>query len=181
MYDESGKRTDTRHLRLVRAGCYFLLGLTVFTLLNAPTDSILFGYVFFLPTMTDSSTGIRLFAALVSFFLLWIYLIPTVIAYRRWHRKVLFIFLVNLAAGWTIIAWIVSLVWALSADRTLPQSPQGKMFELNNESVLTAGIFTKISVGACVAIILAMIYIILTENGSRFDTQTEQQPESTIQ
>ena len=44
------------------------------------------------------------------------YFIPGIIAATRRHRKVTFIFLVNLFFGWSVLGWIFALVWALRAN-----------------------------------------------------------------
>ena len=44
------------------------------------------------------------------------YFLPTLIAAIRSKRDVLTIFSVNLFLGWSVIGWIVCLVWALKAD-----------------------------------------------------------------
>jgi hypothetical protein len=41
------------------------------------------------------------------------YLLPFSIALYRGHPAVVNIFLVNLLLGWTVIGWIVALVWSL--------------------------------------------------------------------
>jgi hypothetical protein len=46
-----------------------------------------------------------------------IHFLPTIIAALRNSRSVVGIFLVNLFLGWTVIGWVVALVWALSSDR----------------------------------------------------------------
>jgi ABC-type branched-subunit amino acid transport system permease subunit len=45
-----------------------------------------------------------------------IYFIPTIIAHRRGHRQRTAIFVLNIFAGWTIIAWVLAMVWAFTAD-----------------------------------------------------------------
>ena len=40
------------------------------------------------------------------------YLIPSLIAAIRNHRRFTFILLLNLFAGWTVIGWIAALIWA---------------------------------------------------------------------
>jgi Superinfection immunity protein len=47
-----------------------------------------------------------------------LYFVPTLLG--RHKADVMGIFLVNLLLGWTIIGWIVALVWALSPDRHVP-------------------------------------------------------------
>jgi len=42
------------------------------------------------------------------------YFIPTFIAGMRNHTSTLAIFVVNLAFGWSIVGWLVALIWALA-------------------------------------------------------------------
>jgi T4 superinfection immunity protein len=51
-------------------------------------------------------------------FLTLLYFMPTIVGHN--HRNVLSIFLVNFFLGWTVIGWIVAMIWACSAD-TRPQ------------------------------------------------------------
>lgn len=48
--------------------------------------------------------------------LLVLYLIPSVIAYRRWHKNFKPIFVLNISLGWTFLGWLVCLVWSLSSN-----------------------------------------------------------------
>lgn len=48
--------------------------------------------------------------------LLVLYLIPSVIAYRRWHKNFKPIFVLNIFLGWTFLGWLVCLVWSLSSN-----------------------------------------------------------------
>ena len=43
-----------------------------------------------------------------------IYFLPTIIAAVRHSRSMLGIVLVNIFAGWSLIGWIIALVWSLS-------------------------------------------------------------------
>jgi Superinfection immunity protein len=47
-------------------------------------------------------------------FLLLLYFLPTILA--RHKADAFAIFLVNLFLGWTVIGWLVALVWACAAD-----------------------------------------------------------------
>ncbi|MBU2555542.1 MAG: superinfection immunity protein [Bacteroidetes bacterium] len=47
--------------------------------------------------------------------LLVIYFLPSIIAYD--HRNFASIFILNLLLGWSIIGWIVAIVWAFSNDK----------------------------------------------------------------
>lgn len=54
------------------------------------------------------------------------YFLPTIIGAARHKTNLVGIFLVNFLLGWSIIGWIVALVWAVSTERVdrMP-SPQG--------------------------------------------------------
>jgi len=47
-----------------------------------------------------------------------LYFLPTLLA--RDKPDVLGIFLVNLLLGWTVIGWLVALVWAVAGERCVP-------------------------------------------------------------
>lgn len=53
---------------------------------------------------------------LLVFCLLPAYFIPAMVAGSRDHRNKLAISMLNLFAGWTIVGWIVALVWACTND-----------------------------------------------------------------
>ena len=44
------------------------------------------------------------------------YFIPSLVAAKRGHKNGLAIGVTNLLLGWTVIGWIVSLVWASTAN-----------------------------------------------------------------
>jgi hypothetical protein len=46
-----------------------------------------------------------------------IYLVPTIIAWRRLHPNRTTIFILNLLAGWTLVGWVAALVWSTSRKR----------------------------------------------------------------
>ncbi|MGA2953230.1 MAG: superinfection immunity protein [Caulobacteraceae bacterium] len=54
---------------------------------------------------------------LASLIILPLHFLPTIIAIAGHRRNTLWIFVLNLFFGWTIIGWIVALVWALASDR----------------------------------------------------------------
>ena len=49
--------------------------------------------------------------------LIGLYFMPTVIAVVRRHHNCNSIAVLNLVAGWTLIGWVVALVWSVSAAR----------------------------------------------------------------
>lgn len=52
------------------------------------------------------------------FFAAWLvmYFLPTIVALARSKRDTLAIFLLNLFLGFTVIGWIVALIWAAKHD-----------------------------------------------------------------
>lgn len=42
-----------------------------------------------------------------------LYFLPSLVAFLRQHKNKLAIFLLNLLLGWTILGWVVSLVWSV--------------------------------------------------------------------
>jgi hypothetical protein len=48
------------------------------------------------------------------------YFLPTIAAMVRSKRDALSIFLLNLFLGWTLIGWIIALVWAFKSDIAVP-------------------------------------------------------------
>lgn len=42
-----------------------------------------------------------------------VYLAPSIVAQRYQHPKQTIILMLNVALGWTIVGWIVALVWAV--------------------------------------------------------------------
>jgi uncharacterized membrane protein YqaE (UPF0057 family) len=51
---------------------------------------------------------------------LFLYFLPWVLALLRKHHNAGAIFLLNLLLGWTVLGWILSLVWAATAVRPPP-------------------------------------------------------------
>ena len=45
-----------------------------------------------------------------------IHFLPTIIAALRDARSVVGIFLLNLFLGWTVIGWVVALIWAITNE-----------------------------------------------------------------
>jgi hypothetical protein len=45
-----------------------------------------------------------------------IYFLPSIVAIRRRHRQQLAIAMLNLLGGWTLLGWIVAMVWACTDD-----------------------------------------------------------------
>jgi hypothetical protein len=45
-----------------------------------------------------------------------VYFLPSMVALARRHRNGSAVFLLNLLAGWTVIGWVISLIWATIKD-----------------------------------------------------------------
>lgn len=46
-----------------------------------------------------------------------LYFLPAVIALARGHHDGFAIFLTNLLLGWTVLGWIIALIWSVTAVR----------------------------------------------------------------
>ena len=47
-----------------------------------------------------------------------LYFLPTIIA--RHKSDFMGVFMVNLLLGWTVIGWVIALIWACAAERCVP-------------------------------------------------------------
>ena len=54
---------------------------------------------------------------LVVLFLLGMYLLPSIVALVRGRHNTGAILALNIFLGWSVIGWVVSLVWAVSSDK----------------------------------------------------------------
>jgi len=52
------------------------------------------------------------------------YLLPTTIAIIRRRTNTMAIFVLNLFLGWTLVGWVVALVWAVATDAPKPATQQ---------------------------------------------------------
>jgi hypothetical protein len=50
-------------------------------------------------------------------FVLALYFLPAVIAWERGHRFTLVITAVCLLTGWTVLGWMIALIWSLTGTR----------------------------------------------------------------
>lgn len=46
--------------------------------------------------------------------ILLVYFIPAITAYQRKHKNAEAILVLNLLTGWTLVGWVISLVWSLT-------------------------------------------------------------------
>jgi hypothetical protein len=52
------------------------------------------------------------------------YIAPTILALKRGVRSGGYLFLLNLVLGWTVIGWVVALVWACTPVKRIPLPQQ---------------------------------------------------------
>jgi hypothetical protein len=70
-----------------------------------------------LPTMISSTPILSTFFFFHFFgFGFVMYFLPSIIALARSKRDILAIFLLNFFLGWSVIGWIVALIWAAKND-----------------------------------------------------------------
>jgi hypothetical protein len=62
----------------------------------------------------------------LTFFILIIYFIPSIIARNRKVKNFGSIIAVNIFLGWTFIGWVVALAWGLSSNREKVNQPSTK-------------------------------------------------------
>ncbi len=60
--------------------------------------------------------------ALWQIVLLLLYFLPSFIAWRRRHKNLGSISLVNILIGWTILGWFAALIWSLVDSRNRQQT-----------------------------------------------------------
>ncbi|WP_259367376.1 MULTISPECIES: superinfection immunity protein [Pseudomonas] len=74
------------------------------------------------------------------------YFPPTIVAWLRQHPNRVSIFLLNLLLGWTVIGWLIALIWSASAirrappaeTRSAPESPDSRMDDYQRLEQLAA-------------------------------------------
>jgi hypothetical protein len=49
---------------------------------------------------------------LVAALFIWVFWMPTIVAVLNNHPNTLMIFLINMFFGWTLIGWLVAMIWA---------------------------------------------------------------------
>ena len=62
----------------------------------------------------DTNTTATIFVILTS---LGIYFIPLIVALGRYHHQRTAIVMLNIFLGWTLLGWIIALIWACTEVR----------------------------------------------------------------
>lgn len=64
--------------------------------------------------MSSNGTGFVFLTVICGIFAAFIYILPTLIAFRKKHRNRYVILLINVALGGTLLAWLGTLIWAMN-------------------------------------------------------------------
>ena len=77
-------------------------------------------------------------AILVMLFVLAVYLIPTIIAFSRGHASKWGIGVLNIVLGWSLVFWVVALIWSLSnkgqSQTTIVNVGRGNQYNVSQTS-----------------------------------------------
>lgn len=60
--------------------------------------------------------GMLLRAIILYLVIIMIYILPTIIAEIKEKENIMSIFILNFLLGWTIIGWIIALIWAFMVE-----------------------------------------------------------------
>jgi len=97
-----------------------------------------------------------------------IYFLPTITAAERKKRNVGAIFALNFFLGWTLIAWVISLVWALTVDNPVqPVAPVAQAANIIHNPAATTMApkehvnWTRMSILLGVMVVIIAIAVIL--------------------
>ncbi len=71
----------------------------------------------------DSPLMIFIYLGLTIFGL--VFFLPTIVAFKRKHPNRFLILVINVLAGWTGIAWLVALIWAMNKVHISPTGSSG--------------------------------------------------------
>ena len=96
----------------------------------------------------NSIIGIVFSCMISSILSTYLYFFPYLIANKKNHRQTRAIYILNIFAGWTIIAWIIALIWAFtesSEKKIIQQTIQNSNADelLKYKNLLDLGIITQ--------------------------------------
>lgn len=92
---------------------------------------------------SGSGDNAGVFAVVALIFMVAIYFAPSAVAFNREHRQKVAIFILNLFLGWTLIFWVIALVWSFTAQTaerapTRPERANSVTDELERLAALRA-------------------------------------------
>lgn len=110
-------------------------------------DLILIGFITNWGFSPEEGFGITLLLIIPGILTQCIYFLPYLIANSKGHMQETAIFILNLFAGWTIVAWVIALVWAFtkkSPTANISQKPLSNADEIAKfKDLLDSGIITN--------------------------------------
>lgn len=113
--------------------------------LGCVIDLILIGFITNWGFSTEEEFIITLLLIIPGITTQCIYFLPYLIANSKGHDQETAIFILNLFAGWTIIAWVIALVWAFTRKTiVVPQKNLSNADEIAKfKNLLDEGIITE--------------------------------------
>ena len=88
--------------------------------INQVPGIIIAALLFAVLMIVDAANGGRLLSSpstMIWLGVIWfVYVFPSFVADKRYHRQRWAILALNLLLGWTFIGWVAALVWALTSD-----------------------------------------------------------------
>jgi Superinfection immunity protein len=93
-----------------------------------------------------------------------LYFLPTVIALSRGHLSGLAIFLLNLFLGWTLIGWLIALIWSFTGNTA------GNLYRREATFIDPSGriIARRSSGGLWILLILVLVAIAIVDKQRHF-------------
>jgi uncharacterized membrane protein len=88
----------------------------------------------------------QVIVVLCCFFLIYIFLLPTIIALKKSHQDRTSIILINILLGWFLIGWVVALVWALKKTEigNVGHADElEKLYSLKEKGIITEDEFSR--------------------------------------
>lgn len=74
---------------------------------------------------------------LVMVFTVILYILPIIIAYKRKHNNFIGILLLTTFAAWTIVFWVIALIWSFSSNTTNTLTSQlTELEDLKNKGII---------------------------------------------
>ena len=80
-------------------------------------DFVLYGFITDWHFRPEESIAIIIAMIIPGILTQCLYFLPYLIAFNKNHQQETAIFVLNLFAGWTVIAWIICLVWAFTTKK----------------------------------------------------------------